>query len=220
MLPRRVCQQHDSIAIPFTDIGTGIGRLFAIITLKAGAMENLTPRELEVLRLIAAGKSTKQIAAQLGIAFKTAVTHRSSIMSKLAAENSAHLITVAVACGLLDARDIHNRIAGTNGHTHSSTAIDNHIRDRSVRPREEIEAGLFAALDAARQEYQKYRNTAWERLDTAGAAMGTSDGTLALRKANQNLKNCQRVWEEYYKALRVFNDFVLSGKLPPDMDHT
>ena len=76
-------------------------------------MENLTPREVEVLRLIAAGKSTKQIAALLGIAFKTAASHRSSILFKLAAVNSAHLITVAVRCALLDITDpgIHNQIA-------------------------------------------------------------------------------------------------------------
>src|SRR5207248_5125220 len=43
----------------------------------------LSKREQQVLELIVAGKSSKQIAAQLGISFKTAVTHRASIMSKL-----------------------------------------------------------------------------------------------------------------------------------------
>ena len=42
----------------------------------------LSPRELEVLRLICCGHSTKQLASQLGITYKTAVTHRTHILEK------------------------------------------------------------------------------------------------------------------------------------------
>ena len=43
---------------------------------------NLTNRQLEVLRLICDGLSTKQIAHELAISFKTAVAHRTAILSK------------------------------------------------------------------------------------------------------------------------------------------
>ena len=43
----------------------------------------LTPRELEVLRLVGAGRANKQIAAELGISERTARTHVSNILGKL-----------------------------------------------------------------------------------------------------------------------------------------
>jgi len=66
------------------------------------ATAKLTPREREVLRLIAQGSSTKQIAFHLGIAFKTAVCHRSNISSKLEAKNAADVVVQAVQQGLID----------------------------------------------------------------------------------------------------------------------
>jgi two-component system, LuxR family, secretion system response regulator SsrB len=61
----------------------------------------LTPRELSVLRLIALGQSTKQIAGELHITFKTAVTHRTHIMEKLAIHNVADLTRLAIRSGLV-----------------------------------------------------------------------------------------------------------------------
>jgi DNA-binding CsgD family transcriptional regulator len=55
-------------------------------------MEVLTQREHEVLGLIIEGHSTKQIAANLGIAFKTAACHRYRIMGKVGALNAADLV--------------------------------------------------------------------------------------------------------------------------------
>ena len=182
-------------------------------------MENLTARELEVLRLIAAGKSTKQIAAELGIAFKTIAAHRSSIMSKLAAINSAHLITVAVACGLLHVRDNHQQITESDGDPQSKGAMGNHIPAQLAKTRHQIEAELHAALESTRQEYEKYRWGTSKQLDVADATLGTPDGMLALRQANQHLKAGRRALQQYRKALQRFNDFFLHGKLPPDADH-
>ena len=65
-------------------------------------MESLTPREREAFRLIAAGRSTKALAADLGIAFKTAACHRATILAKLGAANTADLICRAVRMGLVD----------------------------------------------------------------------------------------------------------------------
>jgi DNA-binding NarL/FixJ family response regulator len=64
--------------------------------------ERLTKREIQVLQLIAAGNSTKQVAAILGIAFKTAVGHRSRLMKKLAIHDSATLVRHAIRAGLID----------------------------------------------------------------------------------------------------------------------
>jgi DNA-binding CsgD family transcriptional regulator len=64
--------------------------------------EQLTPRENEVLALIADGCSSKEIAARLEITVKTAVTHRQHIMDKLGAHNSATLIRVAIHRGLIE----------------------------------------------------------------------------------------------------------------------
>lgn len=61
----------------------------------------LTPRETEVLRLIVNGKSSKEIASALGISFKTAVTHRASIMSKLNVHEVASVVREAIERGLV-----------------------------------------------------------------------------------------------------------------------
>jgi DNA-binding CsgD family transcriptional regulator len=64
--------------------------------------EELTPREREVLALIGYGKSTKETAVTLGIAFKTAVCHRTHIMSKLGTHNTADTVRHAIRMGLVE----------------------------------------------------------------------------------------------------------------------
>jgi DNA-binding NarL/FixJ family response regulator len=66
-------------------------------------LEKLTPRESEVLALIADGCSSKEIATRLKITFKTAVTHRQHLMEKLGAHNAATLIRCAIRLGLIQA---------------------------------------------------------------------------------------------------------------------
>jgi two-component system, NarL family, response regulator NreC len=63
--------------------------------------QHLTPREVEVLVLVANGKTSKEIAATLGIAFKTAVCHRGRILMKLNCRNSADVTRYAVRTGLV-----------------------------------------------------------------------------------------------------------------------
>lgn len=63
---------------------------------------SLTPREREVARLIASGHSSKQIAADLGISFRTVVSHRFRIFQKLGVCNTAELVAQAVRMGLVD----------------------------------------------------------------------------------------------------------------------
>lgn len=65
--------------------------------------EALTKRETQVLKLIAGGNSTKQIASVLGIAFKTSVGHRTRLMAKLSIHDSVTLARFAIRAGLSDA---------------------------------------------------------------------------------------------------------------------
>ncbi len=60
----------------------------------------LTPREKQVLQLIAEGKTTKEAAAGLGICVKTAETHRTRIMQKLDIHETAGLVRYALRVGL------------------------------------------------------------------------------------------------------------------------
>ena len=62
----------------------------------------LTPREMEVLRLVAAGKSNRQVADELFLSERTVETHLTSILAKTHAENRAGATAFAYQQGLLD----------------------------------------------------------------------------------------------------------------------
>lgn len=66
-------------------------------------LKQLTPREVEVLRLIAKGLSTKEVAGRLGIAFKTAVSHRTHLLQKLNKHETASIVRFAIRAGLVSA---------------------------------------------------------------------------------------------------------------------
>jgi len=61
----------------------------------------LTPREIEVLRMIADGLGNKQIASQLGISDHTVKFHIASVFAKLGAANRAEAVAIGVRRGLL-----------------------------------------------------------------------------------------------------------------------
>jgi two-component system, NarL family, response regulator NreC len=65
-----------------------------------GQAEHLTKRELQVLQLIAEGKSTKDIAARLELSVKTVETHRKQIMDKLEIRSIAGLTKYCIREGL------------------------------------------------------------------------------------------------------------------------
>lgn len=73
--------------------------------IKAGAKEErykrLTDRELELLRLIAEGKTNREIAKLLSISPKTVETHRLNLMAKLEVHNRTQLIRYAIREGLI-----------------------------------------------------------------------------------------------------------------------
>jgi len=61
----------------------------------------LTPRQIEVLRLVAEGYSTKQIAFKLGISAKTVETHRAQLTERLDIHDVAGLVRYALKTGLV-----------------------------------------------------------------------------------------------------------------------
>src|SRR5437868_13647947 len=62
----------------------------------APGRNRLTPREREIVQLLAEGKSTKEVAVALGLSVKTAETHRSNIMRKLELHSVSDLVLYAV----------------------------------------------------------------------------------------------------------------------------
>ncbi|HEY3026168.1 MAG TPA: response regulator transcription factor [Pyrinomonadaceae bacterium] len=64
-------------------------------------LAELTPRQLEVLRMIAAGHTTKDIARQLKISVKTVESHRASLMERLNIHEVAGLVRYAIRMGLV-----------------------------------------------------------------------------------------------------------------------
>jgi len=63
--------------------------------------ERLTPRQREILQLIAEGHTAKQIAQRLAISIKTAETHRAQIMQRLGIHDLAGLVRYAIRTGLI-----------------------------------------------------------------------------------------------------------------------
>lgn len=63
--------------------------------------EALSPRELEVVKLLASGDSSREIGLKLGIAHKTVYTHRSHVLSKLSCRNAVDLTRLLIAAGLV-----------------------------------------------------------------------------------------------------------------------
>jgi DNA-binding NarL/FixJ family response regulator len=68
---------------------------------RGGRSLDLTPRQLEVLRMIAEGHSTKDIALNLNISAKTVETHRAQLMDRLGIHEVAGLVRYAIRTGLI-----------------------------------------------------------------------------------------------------------------------
>ena len=63
--------------------------------------DQLTGREVEVLRHVASGRGNRQIAGELSISEETVKTHMRSILSKLSANDRTHAVTIAQKRGIL-----------------------------------------------------------------------------------------------------------------------
>jgi DNA-binding NarL/FixJ family response regulator len=70
--------------------------------LKGERDTGLTPRELEILQHIVAGKSNKEIASDLGLSVNTVSVHRANIMDALGIHKTAELVVYAIRNGLVN----------------------------------------------------------------------------------------------------------------------
>lgn len=70
--------------------------------LAAGPLHAITPRQREILQLIAEGRSTKQIAALLELSTKTVETHRTLLMERLGIHDVAGLVRFAIRAGMIE----------------------------------------------------------------------------------------------------------------------
>jgi len=84
-------------------ISPGLSRdvVKSVLEQKDFKADPLTPREREVLQLIAEGKTTKEVGVILGISGKTAESHRTRIMEKLDIHETATLVRYAIRQGVI-----------------------------------------------------------------------------------------------------------------------
>jgi DNA-binding NarL/FixJ family response regulator len=103
VLPTEVTTPQLVAAISATVAGFAVTlpRSLALREESIPGSEHLTPREVEVLRLMARGHRNKQLAAQLKISEHTAKFHVSSVMAKLGARTRTEAVTIGVMRGLV-----------------------------------------------------------------------------------------------------------------------
>ena len=82
------------------DFNTGTTRM---AELPETLFNRLTPREREIVRLLAEGKSSREVAESLNISVKTAETHRSNLMRKLQLHTVSELVRYAVRNQIIEA---------------------------------------------------------------------------------------------------------------------
>ena len=94
---RRVAGGHTYIEHEIAE-----GLVFSNLRTPQHPLDDLSSRDLEMLRLLAQGRTLPQIADTLGIAYKTAANGSSRIKTKLGASGTADLIRIAIRSGLID----------------------------------------------------------------------------------------------------------------------
>jgi DNA-binding NarL/FixJ family response regulator len=67
-----------------------------------GERQRITPRQRDVLKLVAQGKTTREIATQLGLSPRTIDTHRAELMQRLGVRDAIGMLREAVRLGLID----------------------------------------------------------------------------------------------------------------------
>jgi DNA-binding NarL/FixJ family response regulator len=96
-------QRHRSFRSPSLETPAPHGRSDAQGEEGAGDWGDLTPREREIVQLVAEGRSSKEVAAVLGISVKTVESHRTNVMRKLRIRSVSQLVRYAVRNGLVQA---------------------------------------------------------------------------------------------------------------------
>lgn len=102
-MPEEFLEAVDAVLAGHVAIEKSIQREMATRDLAEDAyLKPLTERDIEILRLLAAGNSLSEIAAKLGIAYKTVANTLSRIKEKLGVGQTSDLIRIAIGRGLTD----------------------------------------------------------------------------------------------------------------------
>jgi DNA-binding NarL/FixJ family response regulator len=98
-----LCRAIDDVMRGAVYLSSGVSRAVVDAYLARGKPppDRLTPRERNVLELVAGGSTTKQIAAALGLSVKTAEAHRARLMKRLGIHTTAGLVRYAIREGLI-----------------------------------------------------------------------------------------------------------------------
>jgi len=98
----------EELITAITDVSVGKTYITSLISQepwssgkRSGHRMKLTPRQIEVLKLIAEGKTMKEVASRLGISNRTAESHKYEMMSELGLETTAELVHYAIKLGLI-----------------------------------------------------------------------------------------------------------------------
>ena len=146
--------------------------------------EKLTQREVEVLKLVATGLSTKEIARSLSITFKTAACHRSRIMAKLDVHEVVSLTRYAIRTGYVE-------LGATNERrTNIPPELFERVKITETRHRRAVE------------EYGSFLK---ERESIGLSNPDSSTGARRLRQAEEAAHH------EYHAALVALKDFLLGN---------
>jgi two-component system, NarL family, invasion response regulator UvrY len=102
--PEELVEAIRRIAVGRTYIEREIaeGLIFATIRGSPDPLRDLSSRDIEILRQLAAGRTLSEIAHMVGIGYKTAANTCSRIKTKLGVASTADLIRIAILCGLVD----------------------------------------------------------------------------------------------------------------------
>lgn len=99
----RACLAGNEFVTPFPVTGSTRAEIERVRAGKPSRNDDvLTPREIEVLKLVAEGRSSQEIAADLVISPKTVERHRANLMQKLGVRDRVHLTRHAIKRGLVE----------------------------------------------------------------------------------------------------------------------
>jgi len=102
-MPEEFLEAVDAVLAGGTAIEKSVQREMTMRDLAEDAyLKPLTERDIEILRLLAAGNSLSEIAAKLGVAYKTVANTLSRIKEKLGVGQTSELIRIAIGRGLTD----------------------------------------------------------------------------------------------------------------------
>lgn len=102
--PGELIRAVDVVARGGRIVSDDVSKAIAADTLNGGGgiIDRLGTRETEILRLLASGQSSEEIARLLNLSHKTVRNHHYAIKSKIGARNDAHLVWLAINAGLLE----------------------------------------------------------------------------------------------------------------------